>query len=155
MQEQLISFETAILAKEKGFPQSLFNTGWYNRFGNLNGRVDINENGEHLYYGLGTYISEPKKKVSKEEFEKYTSVSYQAPTQSSLQKLLREEHNISICIYPVLYEWEVSLHTCHKRKKLPVYLNPENSIHGKTYEEALEKGSQEALKLIKDEADNN
>ena len=135
MIEENISFETAVLAKEKGFPQNLFNTSWYNRFGTINGRTDINENGEHLYYGLGTYTSNPKKKVSKEEYKEYTSIKYSAPIQSSLQLWLQKTHNIYAYV-----DW----HDCSS------IIWQKNIDKVETYNHTdLDKILQKALKLIK------
>lgn len=161
MQEQLITFQVAKLAKEKGFNipthSYYFEDGEFKEF-------EINDT--YGYYGEEYTVNREefyenwndKWKTTKkgdrcfgcDKNPKYLE-TFSAPTQSLLQKWLREVHNISICIYPVLYEWEVSLHTCYRKRKLTVYLNAETSIHGKTYEEALEVGLQEALKLIKNE----
>lgn len=130
MKENIVSFQVAKLAKEKGFTLQTNPFGYVTKF---------------YRPSTGTLLSYGRTGRSK-----LNTLIY-APTQSLLQKWLREVHNISICIYPVLYEWEVSLHTCYRKRKLTVYLNAETSIHGKTYEEALEVGLQEALKLIKNE----
>lgn len=73
-------------------------------------------------------------------------IDYPRPTQSLLQKWLREIHDIHIGMTffdakkwkePLDSYWECRLH----------YNNA--VVSGSTYEEALEKGLQEALKLIK------
>lgn len=111
MKEQLITFETAKLAKEKGF------------------RLLV-------------------------DFES----SY--PTQSLLQKWLREKHNIDVVISPERYSNGVNYLV--QAQKWDLNADPEvnlnfvikgscwyNDNHEyPTYEEALEKGLQEALKLI-------
>lgn len=66
MKEDLISFDTAKLAKEAGFPQDILGMSWYNKDGKISN------------LSLGTDIK--------------------APTQSLLQKWLREIYNIYICI---------------------------------------------------------
>jgi hypothetical protein len=136
MEEKLIESKTAKLAKEKGFPQNLFNTSWYNRFGSINGRTDINENGEYLYYGPGTYTSNPKKKISKEEYKEYTSIKYSAPTQSLIQLWLQKTHNIYTYI-----DWYDSSSIIWQKNinKVETY-----------YHTDLEKLLQKALKLIPD-----
>lgn len=142
MQETLVSFKVAELAKKKGFNvESLkFYTKPRSKMYGLDeeGRPYPIKNIPKKIYTVG------------EDATLNTENVIFAPTQDLLQKWLREVHNISICIYPVLYEWEVSLHTCHKRKKLPIYLNPNNSIHGKTYEEAREEALFQALNLLPD-----
>lgn len=115
MKEQLISFETAKLAKEKGF-----------------------------------YIEDQNNHIPK----------YNLPTQSLLQKWLREVHNSFI---------EVGIHSPKNKyftkKNLRYFVeinyygknfnlemtNKEDFLKTniKSYEEALEIGLQEALKLIK------
>ena len=106
MKEQLILFETAKLAKEKGFLNSIH------------------------YDGMGGYFTNT--------------------TQSLLQKWLREEHNIEVWVTPThlsyinnkLYKVEIEY---FNGKRIHCFKHDEF----KTYEEALEKGLQEALKLIK------
>ena len=104
MEEQLISFQTAKLAKEKGY---ILNT---------------------------------------------PNVESSFPTQSLLQKWLREVHKLNVIVnlthgfknvhyYSIIYDCNI-----HRPKELNLY-DVNNYI--KTYEQALEKGLQEALKLIK------
>ena len=114
MKERLISFETAKLAKEKGF----------------------NIDNVKLIYSF------------KIENEEYKSSQY-GITQSLLQKWLREEHDIWVIIslltdapYPSYCMIELMYSTPFKHIKTgyPKFYN---------YEESLEKGLFEALKLIK------
>lgn len=118
MQEQIISFETAVLAKEKGFPQ-------------LNQGVYFTKEKEHCLVGWG--------------FNDRTDNSlaqYSAPTQSLLQKWLREVHEIIIYVIPSYIEDESLVYKCNGFDN---YIQ----VQRQTYEEALEIGLQEALKLIK------
>lgn len=71
MEEELITYPTAVLAKEKGFNQ-------------LKQGVYYTKDKEHCLVGWGF----------KDDF-----AIYSAPTQSLLQKWLREVHNIHITIY--------------------------------------------------------
>lgn len=129
MKEQIISFETAKSAKEKGFdnktPHKL-RRNYYNYLGVLNG--DVTE-----------YI---KALVDKKDVTPYTTTD--APTQSLLQKWLREVHNIDITISLVANDYGFYIHKDRN------YTNKgENyGISGVTYEEALEVGLFEGLKLI-------
>lgn len=124
MKEQLISFETAKLAKEKGFPH-------------CDGVSAYDEDGD---------IVNSHTKVAK----------YSAPTQSLLQKWLREEKEIYITCLPD-YDDEATIFTCSihfKRDEilgLGVKILRKNGTinYWATFEEALEKGLKEALKLIK------
>ena len=121
MKEQLISFETAKLAKEKGFNiPCLFGYGKKEELKTYNKADDFNS-----YVGTYTQIS--------------------APTQSLLQKWLREAHDLYVYCIPninVLGVWHYVVEFKNKASN-------EISQHYDTYEEALEKGLQEALKLIK------
>lgn len=136
MQEQLISFETAKLAKEKGFNiKTLFA---YNLLGVTNNSFKIHR---------------------KKDFDEFSNTFCFTPTQSLLQKWLREEHEIHI---------EIS----YGKDKTNVWFNPNiyslikpqdgddldcyNDSYAElvelnqydSYEEALEAGLLEALKLI-------
>jgi hypothetical protein len=120
MEETLISFETAKLAKEIGFN---WPTRYYYDFIGDRGsdRTDVNWN------------------QSKEEL-------YSAPTQSLLQKWLREIHNIMFVIKP-FYDNSMKKTTYVAD---PIIAGKTNKIAREdTYEEALEVGLFEALKLIK------
>ena len=118
MKDELITFKTAKLAKEKGFPH--INLG-------LNNMYDKNGN---FYNSVGPTFDEVN--------------SFQAPTQSLLQKWLREKKNI--VVLPYLYDrdredifsYEIVRRINNLKCETP-YLS---------YEEALEKGLQETLKLI-------
>lgn len=82
-----------------------------------------------------------------------TENQYEAPTQSLLQKWLREKFSIYVRVDSVHkehhYPW-VKVYECdgHKKDYLKSY-RKRNGTNFKTYEEALEYGLQEALKLIK------
>jgi hypothetical protein len=131
MKEQLITFQTAKLAKEKGFDEI----------------VDYIYMTNHTTEVLFENINDLKHSDGNNPF-------VSAPTQSLLQKWLRDEHNIHIDIHAAQIAWN---NKCS-------YLRSVFKIKGKhvsneyvsyrvkevkTYEEALEEGLQEALKLIK------
>ena len=125
MEDTRITFETAKLAKKKGFPQepNRQKVPYYNYKGEFNGDVT-----DFL-----------RKYLRKEDTSDVESVS--APTQSLLAKFLREEHNIHLIAYKNInidgYDW------CFITTDGITNINSY-----KTYEEALEAGLQEALKLI-------
>jgi len=117
MEEKLISFELAILSKERGF----------------------NERGVNSYLSNG----------------ELTTIygEYPAPTQSLLQKWLREIHGIDLSIYsdknPVN---ALNAGKCDKFYDCLVKDekgNFQQLVDHKTYEDALEAGLKEALALIK------
>jgi len=133
MEEQLITFDTAKLAKEKGFDLEFCNVGWHGDFGDLKG---------DSYPFLGTYSF--YKSIycnNKDEHQ------IQRPTQSLLQKWLREIHNIHLLLEPYYDEQKVLVYGFD----LITERTEEETIVEKgfkTYEDGLEIGLQEALKLI-------
>jgi hypothetical protein len=138
MEEQLISFETAKLAKEKGLDFEFCNVGWHGDFGDLKG---------DSYPFLGTYSF--YKSIycnNKDEHQ------IQRPTQSLLQRWLREVHNIHLLLEPYYDEQKVLVYGFD----LITERTEEETIVEKgfkTYEDALEVGLQESLKLVKDGLD--
>lgn len=123
--ETLISFKVAKLAKKKGF--NIFT-----------GKAYIDKGNQELFFTPSyTGIT--------------SGIEYHVPTQSLLQKWLREIHSIHITIFSKSQEsWMYRITA--KGQSL------EEGLYGEdfeNYEEALEAGSQEALKLIKDETNNN
>jgi predicted GTPase len=128
MEEILINFETAKLAKEKGFNEKVYRE--YDKFGYLRCTS------KSANVVLGPY----------EELLK--STEYSASTQSLLQKWLREVHKIHIdirtngasggCYFFYLFQTKVPFYT--------LFISEKNSD---TYEEALEYALKESLKLIK------
>lgn len=128
MKDQLITFETAKLAKEKGF-------------------------NEYCAY----YAVEAKGAKDKYECPTYLIQNSNgwitAPTQSLLQKWLREKHNISALISTDPYgsnawfsKWERLINIEGGTKSAS---STWRTKRFKSYEDALEKGLVEALKLIK------
>jgi len=128
IEEQIIEYETAKLAKEKGFIGVVGMIGgnnYYNHKGELNGDV------------IDSLI--PKNR-GKEEFK-----SIAAPRQSLLQRWLRETHNIHVQPQKHFHD------KGYKIGKIPVSEVSYNGPHNKkydSYEQALEQGLLEALNLI-------
>ena len=127
MTEQLINFETAKLAKEKGLPQDSFYFEDYET--------------EVPFYGLDNELN----KGDEDRFGQCKSIS-----QSLLQKWLREKYDIDICIIK-----EVSIYlfvsynvlisdSCNSKYRDLIDLQ----VSYTSYEEALEFALIEALKLI-------
>lgn len=131
MEETPITFQVAKLAKEKGF--DLINVHDY---------YHINK-GYNLGYAL--CISEAKKQ---------TDGCLLAPTQSLLQKWLREKHGIHIFVIPcVPYSFSpnkdldvIWIFTICKPLLVEYGCPVKNEF--RSYEEALEEGLEQALKLI-------
>ncbi len=124
MEEDLIKFETAKLAKEKGFDIPCKKSYW------------VNPDGQ---FWLASYSYDR---------DRYLGNSWKlAPTQSLLQKWLREEHSLHISLYiqenTYLHRWRVKVFYLDKLEDPNVHFWDFD-----TYEEALEKGLQGALNLI-------
>lgn len=126
MEEQLISFNTAELAKEKGF-----------NFGQ-----------SKAYYNHGE--TELLLWVWSEDHNDQKDLLAYAPTQSLLQRWLREIHNIDITVMIMgQSQYEYYIH----QKRILKHNNdvrPESSEEVKyLYEKTLELALQKALELIK------
>ena len=125
MKDEIISLETAKLAKDKGF--------------NIRCRHFYNE-------GSGWKVqSDLLLRTGKD-------VIVEAPTQSLLQKWLREVQNLHIYIdtTPVFDKLQGSKYKSQiKTPFQPFKWTTGHYYVSNTYEESLEKGLQEALKIIK------
>jgi len=134
MKEQLVTFEVAKLAKEKGYKVK-YESGQFFFL------ADKDEN----------YL---KDKPHRTPFEHYAYIL--SSTQSLLQKWLRDEHDIQV------YSYSHTVRGGDKGKKFGDYIYVVNPLYGDTvlmgdsregkyqsYEESLEKGIYQALKLIK------
>lgn len=134
MEEQIITFNVAVLAKEKGF--------------NIPTLYGCNNKGElQQYFTYQSYApGEPEVWIS----DFIQNWDYQLPTQSLLQKWLREKHNIHIIVNPTITtNWTSALCNLGNEKielKEGIIFD---SLDYSSYEGALEQGLYEALKLIK------
>lgn len=124
MKDKLVNLKVAKLAKEKKFSWGCNNT-FDEVYGDNSGKLvpsyDINEYC-NKYGKTDTYITRP--------------------TQSLLQKWLREKHNIHMYVIP---------NEDYTKYKVYVYQNSYRTVEYKyynTYEQALEKGLEQGLKLI-------
>ena len=128
MKEELVSFETAKLLKEKGFV-------------NLSDKSYIISEGAR--YGLlSNFTNKYNNSVETGRVE--------APTQSLAQKWLREKHNIHVEIYKIPVTNEGNMYGCYVCRWIDrVQSNSVYESYFKTYEEALEEGLKEGLNLIK------
>lgn len=136
IQEEFVTLETAKLLKEKGFKEDVFT--FY--------EVDCVE---------GDMILSETYDESENFNEKNDCLS--APTQSLAQKWLRETKNIHICVYNCAcgYGYEISKADNGTHITSSVYEGPNDGGEWDTYEEALEAGILEALKLIYDYEEDN
>ena len=167
MKEQLISFETAKLAKEKDF--NILQHSYYFEDGEFKENSLKGTNGyygEEYEFNLSEFNENWNDKwLTKKTGDRCFGCSKQkgyletfsAPTQSLLQRWLREVHNIYVESYHDLtsdgtkIQFYTSWGFLQQKDK-----NGNRNVNGwydeyndwETYEEALEIGLQEALKLI-------
>jgi len=138
MEQKLISFETAKLAKEKGFEYKTIHCYDTSNPPNNNGAVSINPEGKNW--------NDDEKDEDGELFS--------APPQSLLQKWLREEKGISVDVFTSLKEKRKFEFGCDMMAYFNI--NDEWQTYNLnkffvTYEEALESGLKKALILINHE----
>jgi hypothetical protein len=135
MKEQIISFETAKLAKEKGF--DIDASHFYVKHHKCK-VFGIDEYGRY-YPSTNT----PKKlyTIGQDAVLSIENV-YFAPTQSLLQKWLRGEYNTNIWISCTPY---LNSYTFNYNLNKEIITDVIKYVN---YEEALEKGLQKSLKLI-------
>jgi hypothetical protein len=129
MTDQLISLETAILAKEKGYNQNPYKTA--------------NAYGPEFKDGSNVHLR------SSSLFNPDSNTAV-APTQSLLQKWLREVHDTHITIYCFAQDgWGFDIAGAGLKQKPNNWADHTPHKRGfSNYEKALEQGLIEALKLI-------
>ena len=129
MEDTLISFETAKLAKKKGFdiPQNKMYSFGSEMFSSIL-EIKFHDGNKHEC-SIEPYNWNGKIGVTSTKY-------YSAPTQSLLQKWLREKHNIDVYCIP-----------CETQLGNMTLWKSDDTFVG-TYEEALEVGLIEGLKLI-------
>ena len=138
MKEQLVTFDTAKLAKEKGFDIDCYHA--YDKDNKLIECTSSTLTGKVVKFSASL--------IRTLSFYDKPIECHLAPTQSLLQKWLREKHNIEVTCYKDKDgQYSVS------RGKSYSLDNTLSGITGKintfkTYKDALEKGLEEALKLI-------
>lgn len=140
LQEKLIDFDTAVLAKEKGFDTPTFKFYYLNDKKGWHKKGDLDEGFDHEVWGNNTNLNWNSLNIL--PFKPFSSC-VSAPTQSLLQKWLREIHFILVePIYNTNYNY-FDLVIFNGSSHLSHHFKAFNS-----YEEALEEGLQKALKLI-------
>jgi hypothetical protein len=154
MKEQLINFDNAKLAKEKGYINGDYRS--YIQYHN-NYNYDDDPNHPESYKKDDIILDNSFFQINnfeKNDMSNEYYTLYEAPTQSLLQKWLREIHKIEISIETI---WADEFRTTPNYIPWVYYtleeedekLEDESPIYFKTYEEALEIGLQEALNTIK------
>jgi hypothetical protein len=146
MKDQLITLETAKLANNKNF--------------DIDCDFKIDPKSEYhfccdlAYPNNSEFTYDPENDPEVIEFHQWRKTLLEAPTQSLLQKWLREIHKIDIQILrnkPGYNEYKVEIYKTDDTDTYMHFWIKENGyiIFYDTYEEALECGLSEALKLIK------
>lgn len=144
MEDALIGFEVAKLAKEKGF--NLNSQAYYGCDDPSSGFVKPNQ--------LFLREWENWTNFGNEDSPQEGTAVYSAPTQSLLQRWLREEHGLIISIEPTFtYALTTNVGYYAYVKKVNKEINTLEYLYldiyfSATYEESLEIGLLEALKLI-------
>ena len=149
MKDQIINFNTAIIAHNAGFNVDT-DVYWCNYYSNHHNLLN-NDN----IIKLDDFVYAKWKLLNKESLSGigFSNCEFNAPTQSLLQKWLREVHKIDlwygILDNPNRYHVEdiVCIDTNYRISGI--------NKGSKTYEEALELGLQEALNFILNERSNN
>ena len=152
MEDTLITFETAKLAKQKGFKEMCFAA--FHKNNRNDGYFESGIISQSEYFRFPKMSNGDKIAVLQKDYI-HTILR---PTQSLLQKWIREVHNIEILINRIPPEAVLASKNNGKNilNNYSYYVwslnnNPRIANKGSfknTYEEALEIGLQEALKLI-------
>ena len=135
MEEELITLQTAKLAKEKGFDvrceKAYFETGRHIL--------------ETIRDGEITFPYKPPRILKRNYGDEFTIFIAEAPTQSLLQKWLREEYNIIVLVdYEGIDGYYYKFYSYKEGNKN--YDASDKNYN--TYEEALEAGLYQALLLL-------
>lgn len=142
MRDEIIKFETAVLAKEKGLQfgckKSYCEYHSSYEYDGDKTHPESYEKGDVRLDNFFTVNNYKNLDLSNEHF-----TIYEAPTQSLLQRWLREVHNIHTAILPKILPSNEIKYYCFKGKMKKDF----EDLYD-TYEEALETGLYEALELI-------
>ena len=123
IEESYVSFDTARMLKEAGFEA------------NLRTMYVEEEKDEWAFWDSGAKRSDYN----------YFDDTIACPTQALAARWLREEHNIFIQLNPTFDGWLLDLFDLKKHQ----YILTNKDANADSYEQALEDGLQEAIKLIK------
>lgn len=158
MRDTIVGFEVAKLAREKGFDEECFN--YYFEDGEFREHVLTDTYG---YYGEEYTVEFEAllenwntKFLTRKNGDRCFGCSksqgyletFSAPTQSLLQKGLREKHDLYVYVIPMpeaLFENENRMCTYRIASKNELHITKLFN----SFEEALEEGLKQALKLIK------
>lgn len=151
MEEKIVEFKLAKIAKDKGF-----SVGGYDEYTQYHEEYIYDEGPKHpelhvkdeIRFNDGWYHKNLEESC---DFSNEYYTSYEAPTQSLLQKWFIDEHNILVVPEPSLVESGNSRglrYTWYIVKQDLTTVEDSALLGYSTYEEALEVGLEEAFKLI-------
>ena len=141
MEDQRVSLETAKLAKEKGFDVGVSRSYVeYHRTNKSDNPAFRTKKGE-IGLESGYFVNDGAGDLSNDNYTCYAS-----PTLSLLRRWLFEKHNIDVL--PFKMYSRIRLGECYECKYNDGGLILTTNFDSETYEEGLEKGLQEALKLL-------
>lgn len=146
MTDTLIGFELAKLAKEKKFPQLLCYTESRHYYSTWKYAIEDHEVERTDDWTLFRKDFQWSRWDIEEEsrFDYY----FEAPTQSLLQKWLRDVYNINVLIAISTYDGDYCFEIWKTLEGEHPYLHCEDPRVFETYEEALEQALIDALNLI-------
>lgn len=140
MKDELVGFDVAKLAKEKGFD---WECDWV-----YTDETGYQDKLTKLRYFDGDGAGYTTNSTLTDNITSETSWLFTAPTQSLLQRWLREVHNIHLTIRPMSLIGFVQYYDIHILEPGKPW-DQSIKVTGETYEQVLEQGLFEALKLIK------
>jgi hypothetical protein len=155
MKDELVSFELAKLAKDKGFNEYCENAFDVYKDKNISENIK-DETAIEFFDGFVKDLHGYKNYRGADAKENYLhrrdisdDLWLLRPTQSLLQKWLRDVHDIHVSVSPMHLSrgWRQQAYNMKKGH----YKGASAGFHYKTYEEALEIGLEQALKLIENE----
>tara|TARA_R110000787_G_scaffold62446_2_gene141233 strand:- start:322 stop:798 length:477 start_codon:yes stop_codon:yes gene_type:complete len=158
MKDELVSFELAKLAKDKGFNEYCENAFDVYKDKNISENIK-DETAIEFFDGFVKDLHGYKNYRGADAKENYLhrrdisdDLWLLRPTQSLLQKWLREVHNIHLEVsYSKHWKGYQQRYSDWRNRKENPITKRDSYTDSKTYEEALEKGLEQALKLIENE----
>lgn len=145
----VVKFETAKLAKEKGFIDAVGawkGKNYYNHKGELNG-----DSTDQLKYYVKLRQNGLSQKGSGDSYNPFDNIA--APTQVVLQDWLREEKGTIVYVFPTVVQFDISTGIRYSwsiidNKKVEILKEDSSPLGFIEWTDALEDGIKEALNLI-------
>ena len=138
MEDQLISVETAVLANEKKFN---YNMGWNEHYYDPLSDNQLIHGSEKCYPNELNHDDYGAQTAAQIEYDKHEKQLIAAPTQSLLQRCLREEYKLHIVIIPTLLYFTFKIIDIQDDPENKIERPPYKDVHStdyQTYEEAID-----------------